>query len=69
MSYKATKTGSVLLGFVNVFEPFSKATLVLLHRYLAFSFMFCLLVVVLRLSAPVQVIDWKESSRKLLIMC
>jgi len=32
-------------------------------------FVHCLLVVLVRLAVPVQVIDWKDSSRKWPIMC
>jgi len=38
---------------------FTRATLIV-SRY----FVFCLLVVLVRLSVPVQVIDWKDSSPK-----
>jgi len=31
--------------------------------------LFCRLVVLVRLSVPVQVIDWKDSSQKWPIMC
>jgi len=38
-------------------------------RYFCVICVFCLLVVLIRLSVPVQVIDWKESSPKWPIMC
>jgi len=40
---------------------FTKATLIMLHY---FVFVFCLLVVLVRLSVPVQMIDSKDSSPK-----
>jgi len=36
--------------------------------FLSYVCVFCLLVVLVRLSVPVQVIDWKDSSPKLPIM-
>jgi len=37
--------------------------------YVVLFCVFCLLVVLVRLSVPVQVIDWKDFSPKLSIMC
>ena len=59
---------SLSLDFVSVVSVvlLTKATFCIV--LLSYS-VFCLLVVLVRLSVPVQVIDWKDSSPKLPIMC
>jgi len=41
-----------------------RASFMLCYFYVIFICVFCLLVVLFRLSVPVQVIDWKDSSPK-----
>jgi len=50
-------------------ELLSISTMTKLFHLFSAICVFCLLVVLVRLSVPVQVIDWKDSSLKWAIMC
>ena len=64
MSYKATKPSLVSLLYLSM----RYTVLLFIGPFLCIvsfrCYMFCLLVVLVRLSVPVQVIDWKDSSLK-----
>ena len=63
MSYKATKPGSAVLSLSLRFLSVS-AVLLTRPLYVCVICVFCRLVVLIMLSVPVQVIDWKEWSPK-----